>query len=138
MSYGHRRAAAAAVACEVVPTYSTSVSSFACKPSRADGPASAQHVQNDGYGTAGSSKYFTQHQACCVLKRVGFCTPQETLEYFSKPENLNSDVLPPGLEAWDPAPYLASAAPIFVAVLGINFSHELGHRIAAFVRWAEA
>lgn len=59
---------------------------------------------------------------------------QETLEYFANPDNLNSDVLPPGLASWDPAPYLASALPIAVSVVGVNFVHELGHRIAAFVR----
>jgi hypothetical protein len=59
---------------------------------------------------------------------------QETLEYFANPDNLNSDVLPPGLSTWDPAPYLASAVPIAVSVVGVNFMHELGHRIAAFIR----
>lgn len=59
---------------------------------------------------------------------------QETLEYFANPDNLNSDVLPPGLSTWDPAPYLASAVPIAVSVVGVNFLHELGHRIAAFIR----
>lgn len=60
--------------------------------------------------------------------------PKETLEYFANPDNLNSDVLPPGLSTWDPAPYLASAVPIAVSVVGVNFLHELGHRIAAFIR----
>lgn len=60
--------------------------------------------------------------------------PQETLEYFANPDNLNSDVLPPGLASWDPAPYLASAIPIAVSVVGVNFVHELGHHIAAFIR----
>ena len=59
---------------------------------------------------------------------------QETLEYFANPDNINSDVLPPGLESWDPAPYLACALPIFTSVLGVNFLHEVGHRIAAAAR----
>lgn len=59
---------------------------------------------------------------------------QETLEYFANPDNLNSDVLPPGLATWDPAPYLASAVPIAASVVGVNFIHEVGHRIAAFIR----
>lgn len=62
------------------------------------------------------------------------CPWQETLEYFANPDNLNSDVLPPGLASWDPAPYLASAIPIAVSVVGVNFVHELGHRIAGFIR----
>ena len=59
---------------------------------------------------------------------------QETLEYFANPDNLNSDVLPPGLASWDPTAYLASAIPIAVSVVGVNFVHEIGHRIAAFIR----
>lgn len=43
-------------------------------------------------------------------------------------------MLPPGLASWDPTPYLASAIPIAVSVVGVNFVHELGHRIAALVR----
>lgn len=75
-----------------------------------------------------------------VLVGVGCChcvlllLPQETLEYFANPDNLNSEVLPPGLASWDPAPYLASAIPIAISVVGVNFVHELGHRIAALVR----
>ncbi|GFR40568.1 hypothetical protein Agub_g1037 [Astrephomene gubernaculifera] len=60
--------------------------------------------------------------------------PRETLEYFANSENLNSDVLPPGLENWDPTSYFITAVPIFVSVLGITIAHEVGHRIAAAVR----
>lgn len=60
--------------------------------------------------------------------------PKETLEYFANPDNINSEMLPPGLESWDPAPYLACAVPIFTSILGVNFMHEVGHRIAAGVR----
>jgi hypothetical protein len=56
------------------------------------------------------------------------------LEYFANPDNLNSDVLPPGLASWDPAPYLASAIPIAISVVGVNFVHELGHRIAGLIK----
>lgn len=59
---------------------------------------------------------------------------QETLEYFANPDNLNTDALPPGLASWDPAPYLASAIPIATSIIGVNFMHEVGHRIAAFIR----
>lgn len=62
--------------------------------------------------------------------------PKETLEYFANPDNLNNDVLPPGLDTWDPAPYLASALPLFISILGINLLHEVGHRIAAAIRCA--
>jgi hypothetical protein len=43
-------------------------------------------------------------------------------------------VLPPGLDTWDPTPYISCALPIFTSVLGVNFIHEVGHRIAAGVR----
>lgn len=60
--------------------------------------------------------------------------PKETLDWFSNPANFESDALPPGLESWDPMPYFATAAPIFSAVLGVNVTHEVGHRIAAAVK----
>jgi hypothetical protein len=41
--------------------------------------------------------------------------PKETLEFFANPDNLNSNLLPPGLDTWDPAPYLLSALPIAVS-----------------------
>jgi hypothetical protein len=44
--------------------------------------------------------------------------PKETLEFFSNPDNLNSNLLPPGLDTWDPAPYLLSALPIAVSNVG--------------------
>jgi hypothetical protein len=59
---------------------------------------------------------------------------QETLEWLANPDNLNTDVLPPGLANWDPSPYLASAFPVAISIIGVNFMHELGHRIAAAVR----
>jgi len=60
--------------------------------------------------------------------------PKETLEWFANPANYESDALPPGLDTWDPAPYFATAIPIFSAILGTNVAHEVGHRVAAFVR----
>lgn len=47
-------------------------------------------------------------------------------------------MLPPGLDTWDPSSYLATAAPIWFALLGTNVSHEVGHRVAAGFRWAAA
>lgn len=75
----------------------------------------------------------------CQTSQQPFTQPrqkpfQETLDYFANPDNINSDALPPGLDTWDPAPYLACAAPIFASLLGVNFLHEVGHRIAAKVR----
>ncbi|PNH06053.1 hypothetical protein TSOC_007619 [Tetrabaena socialis] len=60
--------------------------------------------------------------------------PRETLEFFANPDNFNSEVVPPGLENWDPTSYFVTAVPIFISLLGISFSHEIGHRIAAAVR----
>ncbi|KAG1676333.1 hypothetical protein FOA52_001128 [Chlamydomonas sp. UWO 241] len=60
--------------------------------------------------------------------------PAETLAWFANPANLNSDQLPPGLENWDPTVYFESSLPILAAVLGVNLSHEAGHRIMAAVR----
>lgn len=60
--------------------------------------------------------------------------PKETLAFFANPDNFSSDVLPPGLEDWDPTSYFVTAVPIFVALLGTNFFHEIGHRLAASIR----
>ncbi len=60
--------------------------------------------------------------------------PKETLEWFANPDNLNSNMLPPGLDTWDPEPYIMSALPIAASNVAINLSHELGHRLAAAVR----
>lgn len=57
----------------------------------------------------------------------------DALHRFANPSNLESDQLPPGLDTWDPTSYFASALPIFAAVLGINLSHEIGHRLAVGV-----
>jgi hypothetical protein len=71
---------------------------------------------------------------CPLTKRVTAVTSsQETLDWLANPDNLNTDVLPPGLANWDPSPYLASAFPVAISIIGVNFMHELGHRIAAAV-----
>jgi hypothetical protein len=41
--------------------------------------------------------------------------PKETLDFFGNPDNLNSNLQAPGLDNWDPAPYLLSALPIAVS-----------------------
>lgn len=58
--------------------------------------------------------------------------PVETLEYLARPENYDPDLLPPGLENFDPTPYLLSSLPVAGGVLSIQFLHELGHRVAAY------
>uniref|UniRef100_A0A383VG94 Peptidase M50 domain-containing protein n=1 Tax=Tetradesmus obliquus TaxID=3088 RepID=A0A383VG94_TETOB len=74
--------------------------------------------------------------SCVQLSLVANITklPKETLEWLANPDNLNTDVLPPGLANWDPSPYLASAFPVAISIIGVNFMHELGHRVAAAVR----
>jgi hypothetical protein len=62
--------------------------------------------------------------------------PKETLDYFANPPAGAdaADMLPPGLENWDPSAYLSTAVPIFAALLAASFAHELGHRLAAGAR----
>lgn len=51
------------------------------------------------------------------------CTPrllaalQETLQWLANPANLNSDLLPPGLESFDPLPFLSSTGNVFLVTL---------------------
>ena len=61
---------------------------------------------------------------------------QETLAWLANPSNANSDGLPPGLEGFDPVPYLSAAVPITLATFGTQLVHELGHRVAAYMRKA--
>ncbi|GBF95462.1 zinc metalloprotease chloroplastic-like [Raphidocelis subcapitata] len=99
--------------------------------------AAAVPPQGSGWKVAVAGVLLLFFLASCVqLSLVANITklPKETLEYFANPDNINNDVLPPGLDTWDPAPYLACAAPIFTSLLGVNFLHEVGHRIAASVR----
>lgn len=49
-----------------------------------------------------------------------FCpgrAPQETLLWLANPANLNSDLLPPGLETYDPLPFLSSTGNVFLVTL---------------------
>ena len=57
--------------------------------------------------------------------------PKETLQWLSNPSNLNSEGLPPGLESFDPLPWLKSAAAVGGVALLPQFAHELGHRVVA-------
>ena len=59
---------------------------------------------------------------------------QETLAWLANPSNANPDALPPGLEGFDPVPYLSAAVPITVATFGTQMAHELGHRVLAYLR----
>jgi hypothetical protein len=42
---------------------------------------------------------------------------QETLQWLANPANLNADVLPPGLETYDPIPFLSSTGNVFMVTL---------------------
>jgi len=60
--------------------------------------------------------------------------PRETLLWLSNPDNINSDILPPGLETFDPLPFLDSAIKVGGAALIPQLAHELTQRVAAFSR----
>ena len=57
---------------------------------------------------------------------------QETIEWLARPENYDPDRTPPGLEGFDPVPFLLSSLPITASVMATQFVHELGHRVVAF------
>lgn len=61
---------------------------------------------------------------------------QETVEWLARPENYDPDRAPPGLEGFDPVPFLLSSLPITTSVMATQFAHELGHRVVAFQRKA--
>ena len=63
-----------------------------------------------------------------------FSCTQETLAWLANPANTDPDALPPGLEGFDPVPYLSAAVPITLATFGTQMVHELGHRILASLR----
>ncbi|MEW5304839.1 MAG: hypothetical protein WDW36_007422 [Sanguina aurantia] len=71
--------------------------------------------------------------ACVQLSLVANTAklPKETLAFFANPDNLNSDLVPPGLDTWDPTSYIATAAPILGGLVALNVAHELAHRVAA-------
>eukprot|EP00803_Ostreobium_quekettii_P002294 evm.model.scf_18.27 EVM.evm.TU.scf_18.27 scf_18:169065-176420(+) len=60
--------------------------------------------------------------------------PKETIEWLSRSEGFNPDVLPPGLEAIDALAFSMSSLSITTAVLLLQGAHEIGHRIAASLR----
>ena len=61
---------------------------------------------------------------------------QETIEWLARPENYDPDRTPPGLEGFDPVPFLLSSLPITASVMATQVAHELGHRVVAFQRKA--
>lgn len=63
---------------------------------------------------------------------------QETVEWLARPENYDPDRTPPGLEGFDPLPFLLSSLPITASVMSTQLAHELGHRVVAFQRKARA
>ncbi|GIM06679.1 hypothetical protein Vretimale_10954, partial [Volvox reticuliferus] len=99
--------------------------------------AQAQPPQTNAWRQGAAVLLFLLFLASCLqLSLVANITklPRETLEFFANADNFNSDALPPGLDELDAAAYFITAIPIFISLLGINFSHEIGHRIAATVR----
>ena len=60
---------------------------------------------------------------------------QETLKWLSNPASqIDPNVPPPGLENWDPIPYLAASLPISISVFATQLAHEVGHRVMAALR----
>lgn len=60
--------------------------------------------------------------------------PAETLQWLLNPDNLNKvDAVPPGLEDFDAVGFVAAAWPIALCVLGLQGTHDVGHRIAALI-----
>lgn len=68
-----------------------------------------------------------------TCQRLG--AAQETLKWLSNPASqIDPNVPPPGLENWDPAPYLAASLPISISVFVTQMAHEVGHRVVAALR----
>lgn len=68
-----------------------------------------------------------------ITSNVGLL-PKETLLWLANPENLSGDaanLLPPGLEDFDPLPFLESAVKVGGFTLLPQLAHEAGHLIAA-------
>lgn len=60
--------------------------------------------------------------------------PKETLQWLANPANLNTDLLPPGLESYDPLPFLSSTGNVFMITLLPQLMHELAHAFVAGAR----
>ncbi|PRW61443.1 putative zinc metalloprotease chloroplastic isoform B [Chlorella sorokiniana] len=60
--------------------------------------------------------------------------PKETLQWLADPANLNTDLLPPGLETYDPLPFLSSTGNVFIVTLLPQLVHELAHVTVAGLR----
>lgn len=65
--------------------------------------------------------------------------PAETLAWLADPANLTAgggagDVLPPGLEAYDPLPFFSATGTVFLVTLLPQLAHELAHVAAAALR----
>ncbi|CAD7702382.1 unnamed protein product [Ostreobium quekettii] len=60
--------------------------------------------------------------------------PKETVEWLAHPEASNSDVPPLGLDSMDTFAFSLSTLSITSAVLLLQGTHELGHRLAASFR----
>lgn len=60
--------------------------------------------------------------------------PRETLQWLANPANINAEVLPPGLENFDPSPWLQSSAIVAGLAFLPQLGHELAHRITAGIK----
>lgn len=61
--------------------------------------------------------------------------PRETLLWLANPDNLANasglELLPPGLENYDPLPFMTSAATVSTLALLPQLAHEIGHAVSA-------
>jgi len=67
-----------------------------------------------------------------VTANIGLL-PKETLLWLANPDNLNSEILPPGLENFDPMPFLESSVKVGSVALLPQLAHEIGHIIASLI-----
>lgn len=67
-----------------------------------------------------------------ITANVGLL-PRETLLWLSNPDNINSELLPPGLENFDPFPFIESSMKVGGAALIPQLAHELGHAVSSIV-----
>lgn len=79
--------------------------------------------------TIGSSLQFS------LAANIGLL-PKETLSWLANPANLESldQMLPPGLETFDPVPFFQSCIAVGGAALLPQLAHEIGHVVAAAMK----
>lgn len=55
------------------------------------------------------------------------------VDFLAQPDAFKGE-LPPEIENYDATPYLLSALPISLSVLGIQLAHEIAHKVVASTR----